>query len=171
MTHKTRPLFLKYIFPAVAGVVFLFAGCFPAAAQVKPPRPISLYAAQGLSFGAFSVGTGNGSVTISSTGSRSSMGSITLYGLGFPYVPAIFEVDANQGTLLYIINGPDATLTGSNGGTLTLVIGASTPASPFITSAVPPSRNQIYIGGTLQVGGSSPAGSYTGTFSVTIMLN
>ncbi len=165
--------FQRTVHAALIGCIFLLAMCFHAEAQMKPPRPISVYTAQGVSFGAFSQGSSGGSVVISASGSRSATGSVSLIGMGFSYHSAIFEVDANQGTLISIVNGADATLTGSNGGSITLHVGSSLPASPFITNAVPPTRNQIYIGATLYVGNplAAPAGAYSGSFSVTFMLN
>src|SRR5688572_31007726 len=89
-------------------------------AQEPPPRPISVFVnpAQGLIFGAFFQGVTGGTVIIAPDGSRSVTGSIVQANLGFPFSPAIFEVDANRGTLIQILNGPDVILTGSNGGTL-----------------------------------------------------
>jgi hypothetical protein len=145
----------------------------PAHAQEPPPRPISIYVnpAQGLIFGAFSQGSTGGTVIIYPDGSRSVTGSITQANLGFPFSPAIFEVDANAGTLIQILNGPDVMLNGSNGGTLSLHIGTSSTGSPFIATAISPARTQVRIGGTLTVGNplANPAGSYSGLFSVTFI--
>ncbi|MGE5393338.1 MAG: DUF4402 domain-containing protein, partial [Candidatus Saccharibacteria bacterium] len=66
------------------------------------------------------------------------------------------------------LNGPDALLTGSNGGTLTLKIGDSSTRSPFITRS---QYTDVFIGGTLIVGPltANPAGAYSGTFQVTFI--
>ncbi|WP_083722860.1 DUF4402 domain-containing protein [[Flexibacter] sp. ATCC 35208] len=142
-------------------------------AQEAPPRPISIYVnpAQGLIFGAFFQGPTGGTVTIYPDGSRVVTGSIIQANLGFPFSPAIFEVDANPGTLITIMNGSDATLTGSNGGTLSMHIGTSSTGSPFVATATSPARTQVRIGGTLIVGVplANPTGSYSGTFSVTFI--
>lgn len=141
--------------------------------QEQPPKPISVYVnpAQGLIFGAFFQGVTGGTVTIFPDGSRSVSGSIVQANLGFPFSPAIFEVDANPGTLISILNGPDVTLTGSNGGTLALHIGTSSTGSPFIATATSPARTIVRIGGTLTVGPplANPAGNYSGVFSVTFI--
>ncbi len=73
--------------------------------------------------------------------------------------------------MVSIMNGPNVTLTGSNGGTITLQIGAASTGASFVTTAIPPSRTQVRIGGTLTVGtpASNPSGNYTGTFSVTFI--
>jgi len=154
-------------------LTFLLFSPLSAHAQEPPPRPISIYVnpAQGLIFGAFFQGPTGGTVIIYPDGSRAVTGSVGQANLGFPYSPAIFEVDANPGTLITIMNGSDATLTGSNGGTLSMHIGTSSPASPFTATAISPARTQIRIGGTLTVGvpAANPPGSYSGTFSVTFI--
>jgi len=145
----------------------------PALAQEPPPRPIAIYVnpAQGLIFGAFFQGASGGTVIIYPDGSRSVTGSIVPANLGYPFSSAVFEVAANPGTLISIMNGPNATLSGSNGGTLTLQIGASSTGSPFIATATPPARTQVRIGGTLIVGSplANPIGNYSGTFNVTFI--
>src|SRR5439155_10682320 len=109
-------------------------------AQEMPPRPINVYVnpAYSLNFGSFFQGVSGGTITISPDGLRSTTGDIIQADLGIPYSPAIFEIDANPGTLISILNGPDVTLSGSNGGAVSLHIGIADPSSPFITSAAPP---------------------------------
>jgi hypothetical protein len=151
--------------------LFLFLGYPVVYSQENPPKPIAIYISptQGLIFGAFSQGISGGTVIIYPDGSRSVTGDIIQINLGFSFSPAIFEVEANKGTLISIINGSNATLTGSNGGSMTLQLGGSLPGSPFIVTSVPPARMQVRIGGTLVVGnpGANPPGSYSGTFSIT----
>lgn len=154
-------------------LLVLFLCTFAARAQEPPPHPIAIFVnpAQGLIFGAFFQGVSGGTVILTPNGSRSSTGSTVLANLGHPFSPAIFEVQANPGTIISILNGPDVTLTGSNGGFLTLHIGASLPASPFIATATPPARTQVRIGGTLTVGSAAanPSGDYSGIFTITFI--
>ncbi|MEP6746706.1 MAG: DUF4402 domain-containing protein [Bacteroidota bacterium] len=155
-------------------VSMLLLGCsFSVNAQPPPPRPISVTnnPAQGLFFGAFYQGASGGTVTVLSNGTRSSTGSLALASLGYTYAAAIFQVDANKGTAISIMNGPDVTLTGSNGGSITLHIGAASTGSSFVTSVIPPTKTQVMIGGTLTVGTplANPSGNYSGTFSVTFI--
>ena len=144
-----------------------------AGAQVKPPRPITVFVnpAQGLSFGAFYQGVSGGTVIVYADGSRSVSGDIIQANLGFSFSPSIFEVGALPGTLISILNGPDVSLTGSNGGSMTLRIGASSSGSLFIATVGAPSTTQVRIGGTLTIGSplTNPPGSYSGTFSVTFI--
>ncbi|RQO66031.1 hypothetical protein DBR43_27710 [Pedobacter sp. KBW06] len=146
---------------------------FAALGPENPPRPVVIYVnpAQGLQFGAFYQGGTGGSVIIYPNGSRSTTGSVIQTNQGVSFSPAIFEVDAEPGTLVTIVNGPDVTLNGSNGGSITLHIGSSDPGSPFIATQTSPGRTQIRIGGTLTLTNplANPPGNYSGTFSVTFI--
>jgi hypothetical protein len=169
----TRTSFLKYrqLILIVGGIIVLLLGRIEVNAQPHPPRPINVYTIQSMNFGAFSQGFSGGTVIIYPNGSRTATGDIYLLMLGFSYYPAIFEVECNTGTLVTLTNGPDVTLAGSNGGTMNLRIGDSSPASPFISTVAPPGRTQIRVGGILTVGntGANPVGAYNGSF--TIILN
>ena len=141
-------------------------------AQEMPPRPISVTVntSQNLSFGNFAQGALGGTVSVSSSGMRSWTGNIVLL-VGGSVSPALFDVVANPGTIITIVNGSDVSLNGSNGGNLTLHIGTSSTGSPFITSVARPSPTHVYIGGTLTVGspGANPPGDYSGMFQVTFV--
>jgi hypothetical protein len=168
---KRHPQPLLKSLLAAAAVCLLGGGS--AFAQVQPPRPLSVYVnpAQPLSFGAFYQGPMGGSVIIYPNGSRSSTGDVVQAGLGYSFSPAMFEVEGLPGTIVSILNGPDVTLTGSNGGSMTLHIGGSDPASPFILTTSSPARTVVNLGGTLTVGApaANPPGSYSGTFTVTFI--
>lgn len=173
MSKKTEILHRKLALRLLFYVSVLLCTSLLAKAQPPPPRPLSIYVnpAQGLIFGAFFQGASGGTVVVYPDGSRSVTGSLVQANLGYPYSPAIFEVDANQGTVVSIMNGPDVTLTGSNGGTMSLHIGTANTGSVFVTTAASPSRTQVRIGGTLTVGTplANPSGNYSGTFSVTFI--
>lgn len=150
--------------------VFTIMVVVPVIAQEKPPKPITVKVntLQHLSFGTFIQSGTNGTVSISPKGARTSSGSIILPNMSSIVTPALFEVAALPGTLITIMNGPDAPLTGSNGGTITLKIDDSSTGSPFITTK---EFTDVFIGGTLIVGplATNPAGVYNGTFSVTFI--
>ena len=133
------------------------------------PGAIYVYTYQNLKFGAFTQGASGGTVGIATNGTRSVTGTVVALNLGITYFQAIFDVEAPPGSLISITNGTDATLTGSNGGAITLHIGSSDPGSPFSTSIPPPGRTSVSIGGTITVGNSTaaPPGAYSGTFSIT----
>ncbi|WP_157986388.1 DUF4402 domain-containing protein [Chitinophaga alhagiae] len=143
---------------------FLFSTA--AAAQIT-----AVSTAQQLSFGAFSQGNSGGTVTVNASGTRSSTGDVILVNMGVSYFPAIFEVEAAQGTIINIVNGPDVPLNGSNGGSMQLHIGNADQTLPFVTTATPPARTSVKIGATLTVGAraANPPGNYSGTFSVTFI--
>jgi hypothetical protein len=138
-------------------------------AQEMPPRPIAGgNIIQNLNFGAFSTGLFGGTVTVSTDGLRFSTGDIVLFPQGYPYYPAIFTLVGNPGTIVHVLNGPDATLTGNYGGTLLLHLGDTAPSDPIIINVTPPALMEVRIGGTLTVGNSiaSPPGIYNGSFEV-----
>jgi hypothetical protein len=158
----------RLIFPFVLLISFL--STIEIFGQEPPPRPITITVSpQGLSFGAFTHGALGGSVIIDPDGTRTSTGDVVLLNLGFTYTSALYEIDANPGTVISVLYGPGTTLAGSGGGTMVLTIGSSLPASPFVTTAVPPAKTSFYLGGTLSVGNpaSNPPGNYTGTFLIT----
>lgn len=133
------------------------------------PGAISVYSVQDMSFGAFTQGATGGTVIITPAGVRSVTGTVLPLNMGVFYYQAIFEIDAPEGSIISIMNGPDETLSGSNGGTMTLKLGASSPGSPFVTTVTQPLRTVVNIGGTLTVGDATaaPPGNYTGSFYVT----
>jgi hypothetical protein len=140
-------------------------------AQEMPPRPLAVYLEQNLSFGAFYHGFTGGSVILYPDGSRISTGDVVLVNMGYLYFEAIFSIDANPGTLISILNGPPATLTGNTGGFMIMHVGESNPVSPFIATEISPERTRVYIGGVLIVGNSlaNPIGDYSGSFMVTFI--
>lgn len=174
MMNRLRNIFndCRKMLPYLASISIGLFATFETTAQEQPPRPIEIYVnpSQGLIFGAFFQGT-NGSVIIYPDGSRSFTGDITAANMGVPFSPAIFEVEANRGTVVSILNGPDAILTGNNGGTLRLKIGQASTGQQFISTVNAPDRTQVRIGGTLIVGSqlANPSGVYSGTFSVTFI--
>ena len=159
-------------FALLIPLILIFSGVAEINAQEPPPRPIRIdVTAQGLSFGAFYHGAVGGSVVILPSGSRSATGDVVLLGLGFPFSAALFEVHAHPGTVISILNGPDAVLAGIPSGTMTLHIGSSNPSSSFVSNVHFNIAIPLYIGGNLTVGNSAanPPGSYTGTFDITLV--
>ena len=142
-----------------------------ARAQEKPPRPIGVTAntLQGLQFGAFCTGAIGGTVTVTSGGGRSSGGSVILVTQSTSYSPAMFTVNGNVGTLVTIVNGSDVSITGSNGGSVSLHLESASTGTPFIINSV--AGVTVLIGGTLTVGGpgANPPGVYSGSFNVTFI--
>lgn len=164
----------KALLVLVLGLIsnFAFAQIDPTDSIPDDPGSISVYPIQNLSFGAFSNGSSGGTVIISTNGTRSVTGNTVPLNLGIQYFQAIFDISAPRGAIVSILNGSNAILTGSNGGSMSMHIGASDPPSPFIIIVSQPTRTQVSIGGTLTVGSpaANPPGTYNGTFYITFNL-
>lgn len=168
----------KHAILVICGTILLVMSNMPAFAQEeqqekqqkepKKPIEVTVSPSQHLSFGTFIQSGTSGAVTVSAQGGRTATGSVILSNISSIVTPALFEVKARPHTLITIVNGGDATLTGSNEGTLTLHIGGSDPRSPFTTKSA---YTTVTIGGTLTVGplSANPAGAYVGSFSVTFI--
>ncbi|MBE0678066.1 MAG: DUF4402 domain-containing protein [Bacteroidales bacterium] len=158
----------------IAGLLLLCGFYSNVIAQPHPPRPVVITAnpAQPLAFGAFTPGASGGTVTVSAAGgTRSSTGTVILLNMGFIYTPAMFYIRANPGTVISLLTGPPSTITGSNGGTLSLQVNGTFPASPFVTMVPYQQQTTVLVGGTLTVGNiaSNPPGYYSGSIDVTFV--
>ena len=158
----------------VAGLMLLSGFYGRVIAQPRPPRPvvITVNNSQPLAFGAFTPGASGGTVTVSAAGgTRSSTGTVLLLNMGFIYTPAMFYIRANPGTVISLLSGPPSTIIGSNGGTLSLQVNGTFPASPFVTTVPYQQQTTVLVGGTLAVGSiaANPPGYYSGTIDVTFV--
>ena len=171
INHSTYVRSRWYLQIALGSILLLLL-YVSVSAQEMPPRPInvSVNMSQNLSFGDFYQYGSGGTVIVSSSGARSSTGSIVLLSQG-TISTSRFDITANPGTLITIVNGSDVSLNGSGGGTMMLHIGASSPSSPMVTTQPRSSVNIVYVGGTITVGNSaaSPPGNYSGTFQITFV--
>lgn len=160
-------------------ILLLFGTSLSLQAQSDPtdslpgdPGALSVYNVQDMHFGAFTHGDSGGSISLSTSGMRSVTGSVLDVDLGIAYFQAIFDIAAPEGAMVSIMNGSDATLTGSNGGSMSLHLGSASPASPFTITIPSPGHTPVSIGGTLTVGNATanPPGTYSGTFYLTFNL-
>jgi hypothetical protein len=175
-TKKMSFLIRNYNFRILSSIgllmiILFFAISTELSAQEPPPRPLQVTVNQNLAFGAFAQGAVGGTISINPANGRSSSGDIILLNLGYTFSAAIYKLVANAGTVVSILNGPNVSLTGSSGGSMTLHIGASDPVWPFVITTVPPAYTLMNVGGTLSVGnpGSNPPGNYSGTFYITFV--
>lgn len=147
-------------------VIFFLAPYLNIIGQPPPPRPIRVTKTQDLSFGAFYQGGGGGTVTILWNGTRSPGGTVVLFGGGG--MAAIFEINANRGTVISYLK-PTITLGDGSGHTISLQIDSSNPDTPFVTTNNFPTPTLVRIGGILTIGSpvTNPPGSYSGTFLMT----
>ncbi len=135
-------------------------------------RPFQARTLQNFQFGAFAVGTAGGQLRLSPSGVRTATGTVVPLNLGLPVSPLLLEIRANSGTIISVLmNNVQLTRIGG-GGSMTLSMGNTNPASPFVFPNVNPPKLNLYIGGNLTVGNtqSVPPGNYSGTLNVTFML-
>jgi hypothetical protein len=123
---------------------------------------------QGLAFGSFcQFNDSGGTATVSNAGVRSSTGAIIL--LSSTFFHSIFTITTDDPSPVQVnIDQPVATLSGSNGGSISLQLDQA--SSPSVSAGSPA---EVYIGGTLTLGpqASNPPGHYTGDVLVTFTVN
>lgn len=148
---------------STASLLLLFS-VFSAYAQ-KPPRPVTITPVATLSFGAF-YQSGAGTVSVDYAGTRTWTGGIIVLG-SHVVSSAILRISGNPGTRITLTMGPDITMNGSGGGTLTLHLDPVTdPVSPFVLTGGNPATVDLHLGGTIDVPAARPRGSYSGTFMI-----
>lgn len=127
--------------------------------------PITLTNTTDLAFGNIVASGAAGTVTVTPAGVRSAGGGATAIS-GLPVSAAAFNVagGADRTFTITLPAGPVPINAGANTmnvGTFTSSLGASSTLDGTGAAA-------LAVGGTLSVGANQPAGSYTGTFSVTV---
>lgn len=133
--------------------------------QAYALNAISIASNQALSFGSFAAGTG-GSVTISAAGVRTASGAVTLLSSS-PGQAAQFTVTTSLILLSYSVTLPtSASLTGT-GGAMSLT---ALTTSPTVLNTGLSGQQILSVGGTLAVGSSQAAGSYSTIFPITVNL-
>lgn len=160
----------KKVFTARQLTKNLIASVFLLSLSLSVNAQVIVHTVQNINFGTFYQGSAGGEVELSFNGSRSATGDIVLLNSGSQVSQAIFDIEAPANTTLSIMTGPDVILNGSNGGSITLRIGAADLGTSFTTSSDPQSRTRLQLASKLLVGNSatSPAGNYEGIFSITL---
>ena len=162
---------MKIFFVFLISLLSQYAHAQVSPTDTIPPDPgmVAVYTVQNMHFGAFTQGAIGGTVIISNSGVRTVTGDVIGLNMGTSYFEAIFDVEAIVGGMISITNGPTCSLTGSNGGSMSMTIGSPSPGSSFASVVQPPSRTAVRIGGVLTVGtpASNPPGTYSGTFYIT----
>lgn len=171
MIHTNKNIqLIKLLFLAVI-FSFYFSSSF--SQPPLPQRTLTVTATQAIHFGTFCVtgGTG-GTVTVGWDGVRTATGSVVLLNMTPTSQPAIFEIKLCQGRNVAISFEPTTTISGSNGGSLTLEIG---PTEKGINGSIFSTNNDcnfitpLRVGGTLHITSSAIPGIYTGTFNITFI--
>jgi hypothetical protein len=135
--------------------------------------PIGITAGTALNFGTIDPGAGaGGTVTVFADGTATAYSGVAAV-TGGTVSAGTFNV-TGSGTLAYNVTLPAAavTLNGSGGGTMTVDTFNSytaNTASTAGTGALSAGADTLSVGAVLHVGGSQTAGTYTGTYSVSVV--
>ena len=114
-----------------------------------------------LQFGTVAIGTGGGTVTVSTAGARSCGTTLVCSGAT---TAAGFSVAGATGMAVGISVPGSVTLTEVGGASMAATLNAS--ASSLTLAGT--SADAFTVGGSLNVGGTQAAGAYAGTFTVTV---
>jgi hypothetical protein len=133
-------------------------------------KPIAIGpATQELKFGKFMVGAG-GTVAIATTGARTLIGVAEFGTQGTAgFSAASFPVTGENNATFSISLPGTATLSAGGGNTMTVGSFVSDPVSPATLDAS--GAKTLLVGATLTVGATQVAGTYLGTFDVTVDYN
>lgn len=123
--------------------------------------PIAIAAGQTLEFGTFA-GNGAGTVVVSTAGARSFTGSVV--GAGGTVRQGQFSV-TGTGAATFAITYPGSVNLTSGANTMALQVSGASTGTLSSGSAT------VNVGGELTVAANQAAGSYTGTYSITVEYN
>jgi len=159
---------------AVLFLIGVFAGAHPARAstQVAPVsanvlKPLILAMLQNLDLGTITLGPGtwsNATVSLSKA-SVFSCANANITCTGATLV-AQYNVEGSNNQTVHI-TVPNVTLVNQSDATQTLTLVVDAPATVVLTNSGPPGTN-FNIGGSITVDSTTPAGTYAGTFNVTV---
>ena len=166
MTRYSSRCRIAVPFGLVMAFIFFAAFAPPALCYTNP---ITLTNTQGLAFGSFIAGSG-GTMAVSTIGTRSvvSGGSIVLMNMNPTAHAAAFNVtgDANAQYTITLPGNGEVSLKGPGA---PMAVGSFT-SNPTTTGMLSPGgTGTIAVGATLTVGSSQPPGSYSESFSVTVV--
>jgi hypothetical protein len=121
------------------------------------------------SFGSFYCGSGGGSITIETDGTRTAEGDVILMSSGMATAPAVFEVRCEPYTMVQMFRDEEFFLRGSNGDLLRVTILSTVPAFPVTT---PSNSGQGFtvtasVRLNLDPGQTLSSGTYVGMFQTT----
>ncbi len=126
--------------------------------------PISISAGASMDFGTLSPTGTAGTVTVTPASARSSV-NVDLLG-GMP-AAASFDVTGAPGAAYSILPLSPADLTSPGGDTMTVINFLDDAPSPTLVGG----SDTFNVGATLNVGATQAAGTYSGTFDVTVNYN
>jgi len=133
-------------------------------AQVVRPLVLSHWSGFALRFGRFTVGNTAGTVSVTTSGSASAAGGVAFVsGSSTSSDRMIVQGDPNR--LVAITTGPGSVSNGSASMTFSTVPSLPAGYIPFVGSGY------FTVGGTLNVPSGQGAGSYSGSYPVTVSYN
>ncbi len=136
-----------------------------------PQRTITVTPIQAIHFGTFCLtGSSGGTVSVGYDGSRTSTGDVMLLSISPSYQPAIFEIKLCQGREVRINFEATTTLSGSNGGSITLDIGPTEKGGNDVVFPTISDCNfitRLRVGGTLHIPSTATPGTYSGIVEIT----
>lgn len=124
-----------------------------------------------MNFGNIAVGSQGGTVVMSTTGTRTESGDITLPAItGSPSAASFLVQGANNYTYSITLPTSAVTITREGGSdTMTIDNFVSDPSGTGTLSGS--GSETVNVGATLNVGGGQATGVYNGTFAVTVAYN
>ncbi len=129
--------------------------------------PVTITKTADLVFGTVSAGTTAGTVVMSTAGARSVTGGAVLSSTATGNAAA-FNLTGNANST-YAITLPTSTTLAGPGTSMTLNTFTSNPSTTGTFNGS--GSATLAVGGTLSIGANQTAGSYTGSFSVTVDYN
>jgi hypothetical protein len=150
----------------IAGIASLSALLLPAGREACAQQ-VTLTNTRGLDFGRI-VAVGAGTVVVSPGGGRPQASGVIVLNSGTPG-PATFTVGGNAGKKSVLITFPNSSiqLTNASGsGSMTVDTFVSSPAANKLVA--PSAAATVSVGATLHVNSPQPAGTYSGSFSLTV---
>ena len=172
-SYRTGGIGLSALFAALLPSAAM-AGTVTATAKVIVLRPLSFFVVQDMDLGDIIPGAVGGTVRLFPNGTRTSTGSIVLSGA--THQPARFAGLGTPNQMVSItipaasinLTGPGTPMTLSLfeiGSTPTAILG---PVPSFFRIGSAIGNFNFPVGGTLAVGGDQAAGTYSGTFTITL---
>ena len=151
----------RFTWRAALGVILLSLPWTLSAEEVK----ITIANDTGLAFGNLISGPTAGTVTVSSSGTISTTGGVIAFGGGS--TPASFTISIDRDYENYTIQLPSSANLSGAGPSMVVKSFESTPGSG--SHSRPRGGSQVMtVGATLFVAANQAAGSYSGTFNITV---
>jgi hypothetical protein len=133
--------------------------------------PIGITKTADLDFGSFSSITdgAGGTVVIAPNGNRSATGDVALSTVGSATVSAASFNVAGQADATYAITLPESATLTNGANTMSIDTFTSSPGTSGTLDNT--GKQSLAVGGTLHVGATQAAGTYAGTFNVSVEYN